>query len=174
MYFYSFDLLDILFSTQSSAIGAEMLMVLSLGICLLSSLNVLNTALESKGKIGTTVVSLLLGCAVKLAVSYFLIGKNGVGILGAPLGTVVSYAVSLAVSMFALNASGVKTFGLFKIAFFFIFGSISFYPIYKNIYLRMLLRSSFVTMCFSICLSLFVYAHMLLGSYFIYRRKKVG
>ena len=172
LYFYSFDLLDVLFSIQSSAIGAEMLIVLSLGICLLCTLTVVNTALESKGMIGATVVSLLLGCAVKLGVSYFLIGKESVGILGAPLGTVISYVVSLAVSMLVLTSSGIKVFGIFKMAFLFLLAIISFYPSYKYIYCRMLLGSSFVTMILSICLSLFVYTLMLLVTYFICKKGK--
>ena len=68
-YFYSFDLLDVIFSLQSSATGADMLTALSLGLCLLSALTVVNTALESQGKIFATVLSLLLGCVVKLFVS---------------------------------------------------------------------------------------------------------
>ena len=114
-YFYSFDLLDVLFSLQSSTQGADMLIAISLGVCFLSALTVINTALESQRKISATVISLLVGCAVKLTVSYTLIGNSEVGILGAPIGTVISYAVSLAISLLILEKGGVRIHAISKI-----------------------------------------------------------
>ena len=172
-YFYSFDLLDILFSTQSSAIGAEMLMLLSLGVCLLSALTVINTALESKGKIAATVISLLLGCAVKLCTSYLLIGRGSVGILGAPIGTVVSYVVSLMVSLLVLGGANLKTFTFPKIAFLYLIGLACFYPFYKIIYCSMLFGSSFITMTFSVSISFLTYFLLLSVAYFIFVRSRV-
>lgn len=172
LHFYSFDLLDVLFSTGSSAIGAEMLMMLSLGICLLSVLTVVNTALESKGKILATVISLLVGSALKLCSSYILIGRETLGILGAPLGTVISYLVSLAISICVLYASGSRIFVLLKMIIMFALGAISFYPIYKLVYCRMLFGSSFITMLISISLSLLVYVLMLGVVYCVYKRQK--
>ena len=172
-YFYSFDLLDVLFSTQSSAIGAEMLMLLSLGVCLLSALTVINTALESQGKIAATVISLLLGCAVKLCASYLLIGRGSVGILGAPLGTVISYVVSLMVSLIILGGSRVKTFTFPKIVFLYSIGLVCFYPFYKMIYCSMLFRSSFISMSFSIGISFLMYFALLGVVYFIFKHSRV-
>ena len=173
-YFYSFDLLDILFSTQSSLVGAEMLMMLSLGVCLLSALTVINTALESKGMIAATVISLLLGCAVKLYSSYLLIGKDSVGMLGAPLGTVISYVVSLIVSLIVLGGSGIKTFTFPKIVFLYSIGIAVFYLFYKLIYCSMLLRSSSVSMLFSIALSFLTYFALLGAAYFIFAHSRVS
>ena len=70
--FYSFDLLDILFSVHSAAVGADMLTTLSLGVYLLSLLTVVNTALEARGKIKTTLVSLFIGAIVKIISTYLL------------------------------------------------------------------------------------------------------
>ena len=103
--FYSFDLLDVLFATASAAIGAELLSALSVALVLLSSLTVVNTALESMGKIGVSVLSLILGCIVKAVGNYILVMKFG--ILGAPISTVLSYAVSLVFSLSVLKLSGV-------------------------------------------------------------------
>ena len=133
-YFYSFDLLDVIFSLQSSATGADMLTALSLGLCLLSALTVVNTALESRGKIFATVLSLLLGCVVKLFVSYMLLGNNSVGMLGAPIGTVISYAVSLAVSLFILSNSGVRIYAIAKALLLYSLGLLAFYAPYKLLY----------------------------------------
>ena len=159
-YFYSFDLLDVLFSLQSSAVGAEMLIVLSLALCFICSLTVVNTALESQRKIGATVFSLLLGCAVKFLVSYVMIGADSVGILGAPIGTVVSYVVSLAVSLLFLERSGIKTYAVLKVLVFYLVGIASFYPSYKLIYSTSLLTTSFASMIAALGLSFLMYLLM--------------
>ena len=164
-YFYSFDLLDVLFSLQSSAVGASMLAVLSLALCLLASLTVINTALESQGRIGATVFSLIIGCAVKFTVSYIAIGRDSIGILGAPIGTVVSYAVSLAVSLFFLEKSSVRIFTLPKISLLYLVSAISFYPAYKLVYSTSLLGSSFLSMLVSLSISFALYSLLLLILY---------
>ncbi len=170
-YFYSFDLLDVLFSVQSSALGADMLVCLSFGLCFLSSLTVINTALESQGRIGATVFSLLFGCVVKLFASYALIGKEAIGILGAPLGTVLSYAVSLCVSLLVLERQGVRTFALLKAVALYLIGFICFYPPYKIIYSTSVIGGSFLSMAFSLAISIFVYLLLLSLIYiFIARR----
>jgi stage V sporulation protein B len=156
-YFYSFDLLDVLFSVQSSAVGAESLICLSMGLCFLSVLTVTNTALESKGKIYATVISLMLGCIVKVVASYRLIGIQGIGILGAPLGTVLSYALSLITSLVFLEASGVRTYAVPKMLVYGLAGAISFYLPYKMIYSTALLGSSFLSMMFALAISVACY-----------------
>ena len=157
-YFYSFDLLDVLFSLQSSAVGAEMLVTLSLGLSLLATLTVVNTALESQSKIAATVFSLLFGCFVKLVLSYFLIGNGSFAILGAPIGTVISYAVSLSISLYFLERSGVRIHALTKLILLYAVGIASFYMPYKLIYSVSLLGSSFFSMSLSLVVSLALYA----------------
>ena len=161
-FFYSFDLLDVLFSVQSSAIGADMLILLSMGVCLLAVLTVINTALESRGQIGVTVFSLLLGALSKVAISYLLIGRSGVGILGAPLGTVISYAVSLLVSLFALELSGVKIHTLAVTLSTYIVGIAAFYPPYKLIYSTGVGKQSFVSMVIALSVSGLIYGVIML------------
>ena len=169
-YFYSFDLLDVLFSVQSSAIGADMLICLSMGLPLLASLTVVNTALESKGKIGITVFSLLLGAFVKFAVSYALIGRSGIGILGAPIGTVISYAASLSVSLFALELCGIKTYAILKNTVIYVIGVICFYMPYKFLYSTGVSSNSFISMGVSLCLSGFLYVISIFIVYFISKK----
>lgn len=168
-YFYSFDLLDVLFSVQSSAIGADMLICLSLGLSILATLTVVNTALESHGKIVITVFSLLLGAFTKFTVSYALIGKGGLGILGAPLGTVVSYLASLFVSLFALEIFGIKIYAVLKNIAIFIIGIISFYPPYKLIYSIGVSGSSFASMLIALSISVIIYT-LLLGCIYFCKR----
>ena len=172
-YFYSFELLDILFSVQSSAIGADMLVCLSFGLCLLTSLTVINTALESQGKIIVTVLSLLLGAVTKFFVSYLLVGSEEFGILGAPIGTVFSYAVSFMVALFALELSGIKLRVLRKIIVFYATGIISFYPFYKLIYVAGVGKNSLVSMALSATLSCVSYIALLLSAYFVCTSKQM-
>ncbi len=161
-FFYSFDLLDVLFSVQSSAIGADMLIFLSMGVCLLTVLTVINTALESRGQIGVTVFSLLLGAATKIVISYLLIGRSGLGILGAPLGTVISYAVSLFISLLVLELSGVKTRAVAISITAYLVGIIAFYPPYKLIYSTGVAKQSFLSMMFALSVSGLIYGAMML------------
>lgn len=172
-YFYSFDLLDVLFSVQSSALGAEMLIVLSLALCLLSSLTVVNTALESQGKMGGAVFSLLLGCAVKFAVSYVMIGADNVGILGAPIGTVVSYVISLAVSLLLLGRTGVRIYAVAKVIGIYMVAAVSFYPAYKLVYATSALGSSFISMIASLAISFVSYMLMLFALYVLLSKGRV-
>lgn len=170
LYYYSFDLLDVLFSVNSSAIGAELLICLSMGIPLLSTLTVVNTALESKGKILTTVISLIIGAIIKIIASYSLIDTT-FGIIGAPLGTVLSYFVSLTVSLIALELSGVKTRAVFKLISLYFVGLLCFYIPYNTMYSVGIFSSSFVTMAVSIAVSMAVYSLAILVVYTVATKK---
>ena len=100
-YFYSFELLDILFSVSSAAIGAELLIILSLGLALLSLLTIVNTALEAQGSIRLSVISLIIGSVVKAVGNFILIARFGV--IGAPLSTVISYGISFLISLIGMR-----------------------------------------------------------------------
>ena len=55
--------------------------------------------LEASGRVRAPLISMLFGTALKIAVSYLLITRSGLGIFGAPIGSLVSYAVALTVSL---------------------------------------------------------------------------
>ncbi len=148
-FFYSFEILDILFSVHSAAVGAQMLTYLSAGVMLLSALTVTNTILEAKGKVIHTVISLMIGSIVKCIVSFILMYKTDLGILGAPIGTVFSYLVSLAISVYILDRNGVKIKIFIITLISLLFGILSFIFPYIFIYTRVILLNSFVT--FVIC-----------------------
>ena len=99
-------ILALLFEDGSAAIAAPLLATLSPAIIFMAALTVVNTALEAAGMPRAPLVSMLIGSIAKLAVSYALIGQAQIGILGAPIGTVTSYAVSLAVSLAILHTKG--------------------------------------------------------------------
>lgn len=151
--FYGFDILDILFSVQSSAIGADMLTCLAVGLPVFMALTVVNTALESSGRIFETVISLLVGCVTKYIVSYELIGMPRMGILGAPIGTVASYAVSLCVSLIALKRARIQVKIIRKMLMLALVALISFLGPYYLIYRTSLAGETLLSMLTSLMLS---------------------
>ncbi|MBQ8303117.1 MAG: polysaccharide biosynthesis protein [Clostridia bacterium] len=100
MIVYSREILDILFPMNDTVIGGSLLCLLAPSIIFSSLLLVTNTALEAQGKVKAPIYSMLVGAAFKVILSYFLIRNPEIGISGAPIGTVVSYATALIVSSF--------------------------------------------------------------------------
>ena len=93
--FYSKEILSLLFKGSQAAAGAPLLLLLSPAIVFSSVLLILNSILETSGRVRAPIFSMLTGSLFKIVVSYFLISKSNFGIMGAPLGTVVCYATSL-------------------------------------------------------------------------------
>lgn len=99
MLFFSEEILRMLFPGSEIKVGAPLLCLIAPAILFSSLLLVVNTLLEAKGRVRAPLLSMVLGSAAKVVVSYLLITRTGLGILGAPVGTVVSYAVALLVSI---------------------------------------------------------------------------
>ena len=95
--FESRAVLSVIFEDSSAALAAPMLQLLAPGVIFMCIATILNTALEGMGKARVPLLSLIAGLAVKLVVSYCLIANASFGILGAPIGTAISYFVSAAV-----------------------------------------------------------------------------
>jgi stage V sporulation protein B len=95
---YSREILSILFPSSSADVGAMLLCLLCPAIVFSSSLLIINNSLEAGGRVRAPLISMSLGCVVKILVSYFLIRNPAFGISGAPIGTVCSYATALLVS----------------------------------------------------------------------------
>ena len=107
-YFYSFDILDIVFSSWQSARGYSMLSALALGLVFLSILNVLNTAHEAEGNFLFTIMSLTVTTLAKFILSLILIKHSTLGVVSIPLSTAISYAVGCVVSYIGLYKKGLK------------------------------------------------------------------
>ena len=108
MFVFSREILSLLFGNAGIDTGAPLLCMLAPALFFAVSLLLVNSSLEACGAVRAPVISMLLGSAVKVAVSYFLLGDVRFGISGAPLGTVASYAVALLVSLII----GYKRFGM--------------------------------------------------------------
>ena len=97
--FFSKETLTILFEKSSVAVGEALLALLAPAVILITFLTVLNTALEASGKYNVPLVSMFIGCFVKLLSTYILVGNDKFAIWGAPLGTVASYLASILISL---------------------------------------------------------------------------
>ncbi len=107
-YFYSFDILDILFTSQQSAKGYGFLALLSVGVIFLCMINVINTAHESLGNFGITIVSISIAIITKFALSILIIKTTEIGILSVPLCTTLSNFIAFLFSFIALCKKGIK------------------------------------------------------------------
>ncbi|HHX71500.1 MAG TPA: polysaccharide biosynthesis protein [Clostridiales bacterium] len=88
----------------------QILGIASFWVCLAS----LTTAmLQSLGQMRLPIFSLAVGSFVKLAANYILVGTKGIGIYGAPIGTLLCY-----ITMFSLNMYFIKRRSQLSINFF--------------------------------------------------------
>lgn len=174
-FLYAFDLLDILFASSASASGAEMLIFLSPAVFLLPVLSVINTALEARGRLNATVISLGLGSLVKLVLSYVLIVNTNLGILSAPISTCVSYLISLLVSLFALKREKIKLYYFSNIYAPLLLSLVVFYSAFTFIYLKYNLISPFFRCSFSLGVSFICYVLIviILNKVYLNRKKQV-
>ncbi len=112
--FRPYEILSILFEDSSAALASPTLIILAPGILAMALLSLINTSLEGIGKTKIPLISLIFGSLIKLAITAVLISGGGLGILGAPLGTTVSYFASLAFSAIYVTGICKVKFKLFK------------------------------------------------------------
>ena len=96
---FSKEILSLLFKNSDTQIGVALLSILAPSILFSSILINVNNMLEASGRVRAPLISMLFGTASKITVSYLLITRSGLGIFGAPIGSLVSYAVALTVSL---------------------------------------------------------------------------
>jgi stage V sporulation protein B len=92
---FSRPILRLFFRADMADSAAPLLSVLAIGSLFLSLLSVTNAILQANGLSSRPIFSMLVGSAVKLATSYFLIGMPAIGTLGVPLGTVLCYLAAM-------------------------------------------------------------------------------
>lgn len=100
--FRSGEILSLIFEDSSAIMAAPLLSLIAPGIVFMSLLTLINSVIEGLGNTRTPMVSLIIASAVKLSVSYIMIGKSEYGLLGASIGTTVSYFVGMCISLFYL------------------------------------------------------------------------
>ncbi len=98
--FFPYDILGLLFDGGSVSLGYVLLILLAPSILILGPLTIINTVLESTGKISLSVISLISGAITKLLINGILINFTNLHIYSAPISTLASYLVSLIISYF--------------------------------------------------------------------------
>jgi len=98
---FSKPILELIFKGQSEAISvaAPLLAVLGISVLFSCMITTTNAILQAYRKATLPIVSMLVGVGVKFAVSYFLIGNQNIGVMGAPIG---SLACNVTVSVMNL------------------------------------------------------------------------
>lgn len=95
---FSKEILMLLFNDRSAEIAAPLLSLLAPSVAFLPMLTVCNTVLEASSHTKAPLVSMSIGAIFKIAVSYVLIGIPKIAIMGAPIGTDISYGISFIIS----------------------------------------------------------------------------
>ena len=96
---YPGEILSLLFGNIGISDGAPLLLLMMPAAVLMSLLLIANSLLESRGDVRAPVFAMLIGCILKLVITYFLVGNSDYGISGAPIGTVVSYGIALFIAV---------------------------------------------------------------------------
>ena len=106
---FSLPILSTVFPLSSAKLAAPYLTVISPGIVFICLLAITNSILQANGHPRLPIISLLTGATVKILSGYFLIGNPKVGMLGAPIGTVLCYAsASLVNLLFVMRKTSVR------------------------------------------------------------------
>lgn len=111
--FFPKEILSLFFDAASVDAAAPLLALLAPAVLFMSMLTVINTALEAMGHLYAPLVTMAIGGIVKMLCGYHWIGNASIGMMGAPLGTVVSYAIALAVGAVLLYRTGAVRSGIF-------------------------------------------------------------
>ena len=111
---YSKEILLLLFPNSEISIGSTLLCLIAPSILFSSILLIINTVLEGYGRVKAPLISMLVGGFVKIICGYCLIVYTDMGILGAPIGTVLSYASALITSIIIYSVCFKKHIPIFE------------------------------------------------------------
>ncbi len=172
--FFGEEILMLLFEDSSAKIATPMLFALSPSVVFLSVLTLVNTFLEAIGRAKSALLSMAIGCGVKVILSYVLLGNERISILGAPISTTVSYAVSMLISVLIFYKSTgcliTAQRSLFKIGLVSLVSVSSARALYLAI-----CKSECSWLSFLICLILCVVIYLFLSMFFgIFELKRDG
>jgi stage V sporulation protein B len=84
-------------------LAANLMRVLSICIFLYANIQYTNALLQAHGFAHIPVVNMLLAGTVKLGIVYVLVGNPKLGILGAPIGSVLGYSAIAAMNLLAIS-----------------------------------------------------------------------
>ena len=85
---------------EAVATAAPLLRTLGFAVPFVCVVSLTNAILQSMGKVGIPILTMLVGGASKIAVNYLLVGNPDINIAGAPIGTVVCYLLITGLNLF--------------------------------------------------------------------------
>lgn len=117
MCLFSREILSLLFGGQNGGEGlmAMPLSVLSLSVVLSCTITLTNAVLQSYRKVYIPIISMGIGCIVKLVLSYALISMPSINILGAPISTLACDAVICIINIYCMKKALRQSIGVIKI-----------------------------------------------------------
>lgn len=95
---FSRPILALLYPAESVLAAYRLLSYISPAVYFLCLLTVSNAVLQARGYASVPMIGMVFGGVLKTVIGYFLLGSPGIGIVGAPIGTVVCYLVAFAVN----------------------------------------------------------------------------
>ena len=103
LFVFSDLVLEIIFPKSDIKLGASLLSLLIPAAAIMPILLIANSIHEARGRVSVPLIAMLIGSIVKIASGYFLISNDEIGVGGAPIGTVLSYALALFISLVFMN-----------------------------------------------------------------------
>ena len=104
---FSKEILELLFRGQAAEIElcAPLLSMLGLSVTLSCLVTVGNAMLQAYGHARIPMISMLIGSGLKIVISYFLIGNARIGIMGAPISTLLCDLVINIINSYYISKS---------------------------------------------------------------------
>lgn len=110
-------ILDLLFLGEAEAIAVSAPLLAALGFSVPSAclLAVTSSVLQAHKKVFLPIVSMLVGLLVKIILGYWLIGLPAVGMMGAPVSTLICNLVSVGMNLYFMETCGAYMENLFSV-----------------------------------------------------------
>lgn len=91
------------YAGEKLELATKLMTILGLCVFLYAIIQYTNALLQAHGKAHLPVVNMLLAGITKLAVVYILVGNPNIGIIGAPIGSVLSYTAIAALNLLSIR-----------------------------------------------------------------------
>ena len=92
------------YSGQKLALATQLMTVLGAAIVFNALVLVTTAIMQAHGNVNRPVINMLIGGILKLIVVYFLTGNPAVGIVGTPIGTLLSYVVICILNVLSIRS----------------------------------------------------------------------
>ena len=92
------------YSGERLTLAAQMMTVLGISIVFNALVLVTTAIMQAHGNVNRPVVNMLIGGVLKLIVVYVLTGNPAIGIVGTPIGTLLSYVVICILNVFSIRS----------------------------------------------------------------------